>query len=122
MIAAHATDDTLVDPPVLVCGCGTRHTFASWLRLPLVGHMELDEGLGWLDLRSCPACGSSRTVLVATLVAVDAATYRRNLEANRPRVRELAAEALSAWPRPSSAALAASVALSNLARVLAGLR
>ena len=44
------------------CSCGVGHTLADWNALPLVGYSP-DYAGGWLCLRNCDRCGSTRALL-----------------------------------------------------------
>lgn len=44
------------------CACGTRYTVDAWDALPYVGVQEDDETA--LELRNCPACGSSLSIMI----------------------------------------------------------
>lgn len=62
--------------PLASCRCcGATYDRAAWLRLPLVGHADLEEdGDGRCEMRNCADCPCRTTLAVDVLVLAAGAT------------------------------------------------
>lgn len=103
MTAAAMLASTLPPPShaavVHTCSCGIGYSFHAWIGRALAGFWDADEE-GLFEMRTC-SCGSTRSVLVAELLAVDARAYRANVAQNHEHMRYRANHAFRVLARTS---------------------